>query len=289
MPELPEVETVRSDLVRYVKGKTIKDIKIKADFAKKISPRPEKFIKLAKGQTIKNVNRRGKLLIIDLGANKNVLAHMKMTGQFVFWDPKGKIIPGGHPIEQSCDKPDRFNKVIFDFGTSGKLYYNDPRKFGYLKFVDDQAAQIEIDKFGIEPLESKFSFKAFNEILNKKKNLDIKKVLLMQDMIAGIGNIYADESCFAAGILCTRKAKSLKLEERKKLYREIRRIMKKAIKYRGTSVATYIDCLGQKGSYAQFLNVYHRVGQLCKSCKQSKIERKKVGGRGTSFCPVCQK
>lgn len=289
MPELPEVETVRQDLLHYVKNKKIKKIFIKPDFTKKIWPSKNKFIRALINETINNILRRGKLLIFDLGKDKKVLAHLKMTGQFVYLGPQKKVVGGGHPIKQECFKPDRFNKVIFDFGDQGKLFYNDIRKFGYLKLVSDQEAQKEIDKFGLEPTDHDFSFEKFNQILDHKKKLAIKKVLLMQDLIAGIGNIYADESCFAAGIRGTRKVENIKLVERKKLYLAVKKILKKAIKYRGTSVNTFIDCQGKKGSYVNFLKVYGQVGKLCQICQKAKIKKVKINGRSTSFCPNCQK
>ena len=290
MPELPEVETVRRDLDQYIKGKKITEVVVKPDFAKKIEPSVKVFEHELVGKTVKNVRRRGKLLFFDLkSTDHHVLAHLKMTGQFVFQRPDGDIVPGGHPIEQTCDRPDNYNKVMFSFGRHGKLYYNDVRKFGYLKLVDGQAAKHAYDKFGLEPLDKGFTLKHFREVLKRKENLAIKKVLLMQDLIAGIGNIYADESCFAAGIRCDRKIKTLSEKEIQKLHEAIKRILKKAVKYRRTSVANYIDCLGEKGSYAQFLNVYHRVGKICKKCGKAEIKRSVVGGRGTAYCPVCQK
>lgn len=287
MPELPEVETVRSDLAQYVVGKKIKNVTIQSDFAKKIEPSVSEFINKVTGQTIKAAQRRGKLLILDLGDDHNVLIHLKMTGQLVFWWPGDKIVPGGHPIIQTHAHPDKYNKVLFTFYDGSRLYYNDPRKFGYLKYVNNAVVATERSKYGVEPIDAAFTFKYFDSVLEKKKNLAIKKVLLMQDYIAGIGNIYADESCYAAGVLGTRVAKTLTLEERKKLYQSIKRIINKAIKYRGTSVANYTDGVGQQGNYARFLKVYSRVGKPCLKCKTT-IKRTVVGGRGTSYCPKCQ-
>ncbi len=299
MPELPEVETVRRDLEKYLKGKKVLQVEIKDDFKKRISPTKEKFIKFLQGAKFHRVERVGKMLIFDFSAgggsafggdkSMKVLAHMKMTGQFVFVPPRGKIITGGHPIGQSRQTPDRFNKVLLDFGSAGKLYYNDMRKFGYLRLADEATVTKEKLRFGMEPIVPEFTLEVFNSILKRKPNLEIKKVLLMQELIAGIGNIYADESCFAAGVMPDRKVKSLKLAERKKLYIAIVKILKKAIEERGTSFNTYVDARGEKGNFVRFLKVYGRAGLKCLKCKKATIQKMKVAQRGTSYCSVCQK
>lgn len=288
MPELPEVETVRRDLHKYVVGKHVRKIIIKKDFVKKIFPSRGKFIKFLENKSLKSVDRVGKLLILDFGENLKLLAHLKMTGQFVFVPPMGDIVAGGHPVDQTRENPDRFNRVIFDFGENGILYFNDLRKFGFLKLVDDQTANLEKERYGIEPIAKGFTFKIFNNLLEKKKSLEIKKFLLMQNLIAGIGNIYADESCFAANILGTRKIKDLTLEQRKNLYQALKTILNKAVLHRGTSVRNYVDGEGKKGGYVKFLKVYGRVGKKCLKCKKATILKTKIGGRGTSYCPNCQ-
>jgi formamidopyrimidine-DNA glycosylase len=288
MPELPEVETIRTSLSRHLIGKKISRIEIKPDFAKKISPNAADFAKELTGETIKQISRRAKMLIFSFGKDKKVLVHLKMTGQFVYSDNK-LIESGGHPIEQTKNEPVRFNKVLFYFTDGSKLYFNDIRKFGYLKLVDDSLAKAALSQYGVEPLDKDFTLKNFLAILQTKKNLALKKVLLDQRLIAGLGNIYVDESCFAAGIRSSRRVKSLRLAEKKKLFAEIKRIIKKAVKHRGTSVNTYVDGLGQKGSYVKFLKVYSRAGELCLKCKTEKIKKIKLAGRGTNFCPRCQK
>jgi len=289
MPELPEVETVRRDLEQYLKNKKITKIIIRDDFVKKIAPSKAKFIKFLTGLTLKGVERVGKMMIFDFGTTHRVLAHMKMTGQFVFVPPRGSVVSGGHPVPQSRETPDRFNKVVIDFGRYGRLYYNDMRKFGYFQLVTRDQVDLARKKFGPEPVEKRFTVKLFMSILERKPNLEIKKVLLMQELISGIGNIYADESCFAAGILPDRKIKTITLFEKKKLYQSIVRILKKAIVERGTSVNTYVDGSGKKGNYVRFLKVYHRAGERCLKCKKATIVKTRVAGRGTSYCPICQK
>ncbi|OGF31669.1 DNA-formamidopyrimidine glycosylase [Candidatus Falkowbacteria bacterium RIFOXYA2_FULL_35_8] len=289
MPELPEVETVRRDLDKFVKGKKVIEINISADFAKKIQPSMEELIRAVENRVLKNITRTGKMLVFDFGKNKKVLAHMKMTGQFVFVHPVTGSVSAGHPIKQISDQPHRFNKVFFNFGRHGKLYYNDIRKFGYLKLVNDQLAELEQQKFGIEPVDRKFTMIEFTKLLDRRPDWSIKKFLLTQDLISGIGNIYADEACFEAGILCTRKVQTLTSIDRENIRKSLKSILKKAIKYRGSSVNTYVDGSGQRGSYAQFLRVYGRAGEPCLRCGQTEIKKIKLVGRGTSFCPNCQK
>jgi formamidopyrimidine-DNA glycosylase len=289
MPELPEVETVRRDLQKYLVNKKIQKVKIKNDFANKIFPKKTVFVKLLENKKLLNVDRVGKLLILNFGKDKKLLAHLKMTGQFVFVPSEGDIIQGGHPVEQTREKPDKYNKVIFDFGSSGVLYFNDMRKFGYLKVVTDSNAELEKSRYGIEPIDKKFTFAKFSELINKRPNLEIKKFLLMQDFISGVGNIYVDESCFMAGIMCYRKIRTLTLDEQKLLYSSLKKILKKAVEMRGTSVNTYVDGSGKKGNYVKYLKVYSRVGEKCLKCKKATIKKMKVAGRGTSYCEICQK
>jgi len=289
MPELPEVETVRRDLEKYLVGKKIKDITIKPDFLNKISPNKEEFVSLLQGKKLIDVDRVGKLLILDFGLNKKLLVHLKMTGQFVFVPPRGRIIQSGHPVEQTRSAPDKYNKASFNFGKNGVLYFNDMRKFGYLKVVSNKSAEVERARYGVEPIQSAFTLKKFNELLEKRPNMEIKKFLLMQNFISGIGNIYVDEACFATSIMGDRKIRTLSEPERKKLYQSIKKIIKKAVEMRGTSVNTYVDGSGQKGNYVKYLKVYSRVGKKCLRCKKATIKKMKVAGRGTSYCPACQK
>jgi len=289
MPELPEVETVRSDLEQFVTGKKIIRIIIKRDFAKKVEPNATRFVALLEGLILHRVERQGKMLVLDFGKNKKVLAHLKMTGQFVFVSPDDILSASGHPVNQEVGRPMKYNKVHFDFGSSGQLYYNDMRKFGYFKLVSDEEAELEKKRFGIEPQTKLFTCKIFKEILVKRPNWEIKKFLLAQDLIAGVGNIYADESLFVAGIRGDRKVINLTDNEIRKLYLAIKRILIKAIKHRGTSVSDYVDGKGNKGGYAQFLKVYQQVGKKCFQCGKAKIQKTKLAGRGTSYCPNCQR
>ena len=288
MPELPEVETIRRSLEKQIVGKTIEKIIISPDFEKRIAPSASIFISALKGEKLVGLTRRAKMLILDFGYNLKVLVHLKMTGQFIYRSGK-KVISGGHPIKQDLNQPLRFNKVQFVFKSGEKLYFNDVRKFGYLKLVSDGEAKAAQSAFGVEPIEPKFTYEIFNEILKNKKNLGIKKILLNQQLIAGLGNIYVDESCHIAQIKPTRKASSLKKIERERLFKATRDILKKAIKYRGTSVNTYVDGFGRKGTFTQFLKVYGRAGQICASCGHAEIKKIKYAGRGTNFCPKCQK
>ncbi|HCC23767.1 TPA: hypothetical protein DF272_06365 [Candidatus Falkowbacteria bacterium] len=289
MPELPEVETVRSDLERFVTGKKVIKITIKQDFVKKIQPSAAEFVSSLENERLAGIYRRGKMLVFDFGPNKKVLAHLKMTGQFVFVSPRNELTAGGHPIDQEAGKPMKFNKVHFDFGSAGDLFFNDMRKFGYFKLVGDEEAEREMIRFGLEPHTRSFTIKKFEGILERRPRWEIKKFLLAQDLIAGVGNIYADECLFAAGIRGDRPVASLAGDEIEKLFAALKRIMAKAIKYRGTSVSDYVDGRGNKGGYARFLNVYKQAGKICHRCGRGQIQKTKLAGRGTSYCPVCQK
>lgn len=289
MPELPEVETIKRGLSTKIVGKKIKDVWVNRDFANKLYPEGSKFVAFLKGKSFESVNRRGKLLYMKINDDAFLLNHLKMTGQLVFQPHHGVAVAGGHPFTNVNSLPNKFTHVVFTFSDGSKLFYNDLRKFGYFKIVNSKQLQKDLEKYGVEPFDKKFTFEFFNELLNKRPKQKIKIVLMDQKHIAGIGNIYADESCFGARIKPMRIVKTLTLNERKELFKQIKKVLTNAIKHEGTSVNTYVNSDGTSGGYSRFLKVYNRVGKKCLRCKKGIIMKEKHGGRGTSWCSVCQK
>jgi len=297
MPELPEVETIKNDLSEAILNKQIVGFKvIKKNILRKT---PSYF----QGKLISNkfveINRRGKLIYFSLAKeNLFLLVHLKMTGQFIYCN-KDKFIAGGHANskkeEEQISKGDlsglcqkgKYTRLIFEFSDKSKLFFNDLRLFAYLDLVNQKELGRVLDRFGIEPLTSGFKFKDFFNILQNRRTT-IKAVLLNQQLIAGIGNIYADESLFASGIMPDRAANKIIRVEARKLFLEIEKILKKSIKYRGTTFSDYVDSRGEKGNFVKLLKVYGRQGKKCLKCKTT-IQKTKVAGRGTHFCPKCQK
>lgn len=289
MPELPEVETIRCGLAQTIARKRIKDIWVDPGFQKKLSPSKAKFIKLLRGQRVENIDRLAKLLILRVKPDLFLLIHLKLTGQLVYEPRQGEIVSGGHTIKGESDLPTRFVRLIFTFQDGSRLHFNDLRKFGFMKLVDKKDLERERSKYGVEALSLNFTFEKFQALLNKRPGQKIKAILLNQRIISGLGNIYADESCFLAGIRPVRLVKSLKLAERKRLFQAIKKVLRRAIKENGTSVNTFVDAEGQRGNFRRFLFVYHRAGELCRKCQKTRILKIRVAGRGTSYCPVCQK
>jgi len=292
MPELPEVETIRRDLEEKIVSKKIKKLEIKD--SKIIKNSRNIFEKKLKGYFFSRVNRIGKLLIFQISTKKDYLIiHLKMTGQLVYCDQK-TCIAGGHNISKKernsgiVDLPNKYTRVIFTFKDNSKLYFNDLRKFGYLKIVNEKELNLIKENFGIEPLTKNFTLENLEKIL-KNRRTNIKAFLLNQKLIAGIGNIYADEILFDTGILPTRLANKISKDEIKKIFHSTEKIITKAIKYRGTTFNSYVDSSGKKGNYTQFLKVYGRKGEACLKCKKSFIKKEKIAQRGTSYCPICQK
>jgi formamidopyrimidine-DNA glycosylase len=288
MPELPEVETIKRDLEEKIINKKVRDIWVDDGFTKKVFPNLRTFLSL-RGKSFRHLRRKAKLLIFETNDDLFLLNHLKMTGQLVYREKNGRMISGGHTMTNIEDVPNRFTRVIFSFADGAKLYFNDLRKFGFFRLVSKKDLGLELAKYGVEPLDVEFSFEFFNEYLNKKKNLRLKTILLDQKYMSGLGNIYVDESCFAAKIKPTRLVKSLSLLEKKELFKQIKKILEKAITHRGTSVNTYRGADGEKGNFQNFLMVYGRTNELCKRCKKAKIEAVKIGGRTTRFCPACQR
>lgn len=281
MPELPEVETIKRDLARVLPGKVIKNVEVRLG----------KFShcrKVARKKIIR-VWRRAKILGMDLTGGLSLLFHFKMTGQLVFKPDRGKIIMGGHPIEGvGTELPNKFTHVIFYFQGGGALFFNDVRKFGWIRLFTTKEMGEIFKLFGPEPLSREFTFDVFQEILKRRPKARIKQVIMDQALLVGVGNIYADEALFLAGIKPMRCVKILKELEQKKLWQAIRKVLTLSIKHRGTSFSNYLDGHGRKGTYWEIRKVYGRAGEPCKRCGET-LKRTVLGGRGTSYCGRCQK
>jgi len=284
MPELPEVETIRRDLSKKIIGKKIARFEILKKTVVKAGLK--EIERVLADNEVKSIERRGKLLIFELSDNF-LLIHLKMTGQLIYRYDHHEVMGGHNLLYEFGVLPNKYTQVVFHFADKSKLFFNDMRRFGYIKLVSKAEKEKVEAGYGIEPLSTKFTQRMFREILSKKSGI-IKAALLDQSAIAGIGNIYSDEICYCAGVLPDRKVKSLKPEEINKLYRCIPEILKLAIKHRGTTFRDYRDGEGKKGSFVDFLKVYSHEGEKC-ACGKGIIKKKKIAGRGSSFCSECQK
>ncbi|PIZ00216.1 hypothetical protein COY62_03800 [bacterium (Candidatus Howlettbacteria) CG_4_10_14_0_8_um_filter_40_9] len=309
MPELPEVETIKNDLKQLIIGKEITDIRsefpniVKIDFSE--------FKKEVVGTKITEVRRRAKNLIIGLtdhssqplgsGAKKKpetydlsptnyLLIHFKMSGHVMVTSSDRKVKNGTwlRRDGEFADPQNQFVRIQFFLDDSKQIAFSDLRRFGYIKLV----SQDELDKFlgeyGPEPLEKGFTIGVLASILQSKK-WPVKKVLMEQKLIAGIGNIYADEILFDAKIHPQKPANFLDKNQTKTLLDSIQKILNLALENRGTSTSDYRDASGKKGNYGNIRKVYRKTGEPCPYDCGGKIERISLGGRGTHFCPSCQK
>ena len=284
MPELPEVETIVRDLNRKLKNKKIVSVK---SLDKKVFQLAAGEVKNILGKIIRGVRRRAKMIIFDL-ADYYLIMHLKMTGQLVL-ETKALLIAGGHPIaNQGKELPNKFTRVIFRFNDKSTLYFNDVRRFGWLRLMTGDKFTEFNGQLGVEPLSSDFTLAFFKKVLSRKARTSIKQALLDQKYISGIGNIYDDESLFLARIKPSRIVKTLSAQETKKLWRAIPKILKYAIKHRGTSFNDYVDAQGEAGNFVKYLKVYGRAGEKCKNCG-GLVKKIKLGGRGTHWCDKCQK
>ncbi len=285
MPELPEVETIRRDLLDVVLCKNI----IKVDVIKDnlVKQDTDEFINIILNNQFLDIERRGKLLSFSLMGEWNMLVHLRMTGQLMYKGDKGLLV-GGHSLSKTeTVLPNPYSYIIFTFFDDTSLYFNCMRQFGYMQVVGNKEKEKIFSKFGPEPLLSSFTLNIFKNILYGKTTV-IKPFLLDQTKVAGIGNIYVDEACFDAGILPDRRVNTLSNTEIEKLYNSIKKILSKAVKERGTTFNNYVDANGNRGNFSTLLKVYGRGGMGCKKCGEV-LEKIKVGGRGTVFCGFCQK
>jgi formamidopyrimidine-DNA glycosylase len=248
-----------------------------------------KFKRLVVGTTVVSVTRRAKLVLIGLKNNQTIVIHLKMSGQLI-WQPKrGRLRVGGHPIPGGLNNlPNSYSHVIFRL-VGGILYFNDQRQFGFVKLQPTSRLEHWLDEqgYGPEPLSPDFTLEKFLALLKQHQRKRLKPVLMDQTVIAGIGNIYADETCFYAGVRPGRRIAKLKLHERKLLYRGMRAILALAIQKKGTTADAYRTASGDKGSMLPFLKVYGRGDAKCKRCGHT-ITKTVLAGRGTHYCPNCQ-
>lgn len=287
MPELPEVESVRQDLLTCVRHQTIKELEFTwPNLVKKISA--EDFYARLRGQKIKDIQRIGKLLILEINHDLYWLIHLKMTGQLIFKDKKC-VIGGGHTQEaRDLEVPHRHTRATITFNNGSALYFNDLRKFGYFTLVNREELEEIFKNYGLEPGTPTWQWSAFEELIKKHKSAKLKAFLLNQKYISGLGNIYADEACFCAALRPQRVLKTLRPAERKRLFDCIYQVIMEAVGARGTTFRDYRDGRGQPGNYFQRLKVFQRQGEQCVRCGEI-IVKKKFVGRGTHFCPNCQK
>lgn len=289
MPELPEVETIRRGLELGISSQTITGVEVLWNGSFPVPP--DLIQQIVVGATIKHLTRRAKVLIIELDNGYSILFHLKMTGQMVLVKADGERFAGGHPTRSMRDGlPDSSTKVIFSFATGDKLYFNDFRKFGWIKLMP--TAEIATDplvaRLGPEPLSEDFTLDGFRQQLMRHQRAPIKPTILDQSTVSGIGNIYADESLHLAKLHPMRLAGSLTSAESKRLYEAIKVIIALGIEHGGTSFTSYVNALGGKGDYLDHARVFRQDGEPCLVCGAI-IEKMRVAGRGTHYCPVCQR
>jgi formamidopyrimidine-DNA glycosylase len=288
MPELPEVETIRRGLSQRIVGKKIVDIDIlfpKSFFGSAIE---------AVGCEIFSIERRAKIIAFGLSNNKYLLFHLKMTGQLIYRQELKAAddrFAGGHPDHNWHAKlPNSTTAMIFYFNDGSKLFFNDMRKFGWCKLLPkEEIDRIFTESYGPEPFSEGFTAEYLFRKAGRMPNKNIKQFLMDQAIVAGIGNIYADEILFDSMISPLRKVKDIVRDEWEKIIKSTIMILEKAIKYGGTTDSDYVDADGKKGGMQNYLNVYHRTGELCPRGCNDVIKRITVGGRGTHYCPVCQR
>lgn len=282
MPELPEVQTIVSQLEKKLIGKTIKNVW--SDWQKAVRPSFSAFEKTVTGAVISSTRRKGKHIVIDLNSDYSIVIHLKMTGHLLVKTNENRT------NEAFKDPFNQFihHRITFADGTT--LEFSDMRKFGWMEAMNtsDVEALASIASLGIDALSEKFTLQVFEKILEKKSQIKIGALLLDQELIAGIGNIYRSESLFDAGILPERPVSDLSASERKKLLVSIKKVLRKAVKLRGMSDGDFRDTDGEEGQYQKELGVYGRNGKPCPKCGTI-LERIKLGQRTAFYCPSCQR
>lgn len=295
MPELPEVETVRRGLEGLLPGRIISDVSY--DWAKSFPNADADVQHFLFNAKVVKVARRAKVLLVELSSKYSLVIHLKMTGQLVFvGQPErsaatGQRFGAGHPSNSLVGElPDKSTRVTLTFKDGSRLFFNDQRKFGWMRLMPT-AEVVNLDffkKVGPEPLGADFDWRQMKERLLRRKNTNIKAALLDQTVIAGVGNIYADESLWGAKIHPSTLVRDISEAKIKRLYEELVAVLRLAIEKGGSTDRNYVDAEGKRGSYLSFARVFRREGQPCQRCGTI-IIKTRVAGRGTHFCPKCQK
>jgi formamidopyrimidine-DNA glycosylase len=282
MPELPEVETVKRGLMGLVVGKTIVGVEVLNK--KSLIGDSTNVV----GRRIVKLRRRGKALIMELDGGWNLMVHLRMTGQLVYVG--SERFAAGHPTDDFIlELPSKHTRVFFELDDGARLYFNDQRKFGFVKVLND--AELSEDAFlmklGPEPWDMKSE--EFFERLQRRKNTSIKAAILDQSVLAGVGNIYADEGLWRAEICPKRLVRDVTEQEVAKLLAGICEVMEESIASGGSTMQTYVRADGTKGYYLEkFAKVFEKTGEKCERCGDV-IKKIKVAGRGTHYCARCQK
>jgi len=288
MPELPEVETIKKGLEKKIVNKKIIDFD--CDWQKMINYPLAEYKNIIKCLTINNLRRRAKMLIIDLSNDWHILIHLKMTGQLVYKTAKQCLI-GGHPIKAGFEcLPNKFTHAQFKLSDRSYLFFNDVRKFGWLKLYKTAELNQYINSLhlGPEPLQSEFSLQYLKIKIKARPKVKIKQFLMDNKMVVGVGNIYSDEVCFFAGVKPTRLNKNLTNKQIELIHQGIKNILKQSIKAQGTTFNNYRNSDGKSGNFSKMLKVYGRAGLSCYKSKD-KLIKIKIGGRSSTYCPSCQK
>ncbi len=289
MPELPEVETVRLQLLNKIVGKCINGVEV---FHAKTVAHDSTIEDRLVGKTIADIDRIGKLLIFSFKNESDLflLAHLKMTGQFFFVEKSGEVATGGGHSMTAADVsefPGRHTRVAYYFSDGSALYFNDMRLFGYTKLADSETVKKAKAGFGPEPIDEAFDIDWFVTELRKKKTV-VKAALLNQAFVAGLGNIYVDEALWRAKVRPTRRANKVTKGEAAAIAAASGDVMREAIAFGGTTFQNFKDTGGENGNFTDFLNVFGKHGGKCPRCGET-IKKIRCAGRGTHYCPGCQK
>ena len=295
MPELPEVQTIVSGINKKLIGLGIKEVWSDAPkLIKNISF--ENFKKEILGKEILDAKRIGKNILLHLSGDKTILLHMKMTGHLLYgkyrhtptekikWVPEEKSSP-------LCDPYNRFVHILFELSNGHELAFCDVRKFGKIVLLETKKEMDSVDlkKLGPDALDKNFNFEKFKETLSKKKDGFIKQILMDQEVIAGIGNIYSDEILWTAGIHPKEKLSKLKDEHKKKMFDAMKKILDESVKLGGDSMSDFRDIEGEKGKFQETHKAYRKTGEPCSKKDGGTIVKIKVGGRSAHFCDTHQK
>ncbi len=274
MPELPEVETLRRQMEKALVGRKILGVDVR--FGRKVLPSPEGLVRAATGAKFKAFGRRAKLLLAHLSNGWTIITHLKMTGSYL--------------LKKEGETPSKHAHVVFHLDKKEQLWFEDMRKFGFLKLAKtaDLKRFFDDEGYGPEPLDPAFTFKKFKMCVTSRPNKKIKPLLLDQGCIAGIGNIYADEACWYGKVHPERTVGSLSEKELKDVYTGAVKSLHDSVKRLGSSADNYRDLYGKKGGNVPHLWAYGRDDQPCRRCG-APLKKMWVAGRGAHYCPVCQR